>query len=49
MEKVNSQIKDGRIYFNDGCKGCPIAGSAECLIFCGETIENVLDACDYVD
>lgn len=49
MEKVNAQLIDGRIYFNDGCKDCPIAGSAECLMFCGDTIENALDACEYVD
>lgn len=36
-----------KIYFNDTCDGCPVAGSAECLIFCGDDIDAVYAALDF--
>lgn len=37
-----------RIFLNDSCEDCPIAGSAECLIYCGSPYETLIDDLFYL-
>lgn len=40
-------MKKEKIYLNDTCDCCPIAGSAECLIFCGDDIDAIFESLDF--